>query len=179
MHYYNYLKSVHIIFVVSWMAGLFYIVRLFVYHTEANDKPEPESGILKRQFVIMERRLWNIITTPAMILTVVSGLWMMIDYQWYKQPWMMVKLAFVTGLLTYHFMCQRIMKQLEKNVYNWSSPKLRMWNELATLFLVAIVFTVVLKNAVNWMYGTIGFIVFGILILIAVKVYKRMRSGSQ
>lgn len=174
--YYNYVKSVHIVFVVSWMAGLFYIVRLFVYHTEANAKPEPERGILKRQFTIMEKRLWNIITTPAMLLTLLTGGWMMIDYHWYKQPWMMVKLGLVVGLLAYHHVCSRIIGQLEKDTFRWSSTRLRLWNEVATLFLVAIVFTVVLKNAVNWVWGTIGFVLFGFVIMLGVKVYKRFRE---
>jgi putative membrane protein len=106
-----YILSIHIIFVVSWMAGLFYIVRLFVYHIEANDKPEPDRSILQKQFITMEQRLWNAITTPAMILTVLSGLYMLIRLQLYDQPWMMVKLGFVGGLLIYHFICQNIIRQ--------------------------------------------------------------------
>src|SRR5688500_13416510 len=96
---YNYIKAIHIIFMVSWMAGLFYIVRLFIYHTEANDKPADERMILQRQFLIMESKLWNIITTPAMILTVLAGVVML-----YLNPalltigWMQIKLAFVAGL---------------------------------------------------------------------------------
>ena len=169
---YLYIKSLHIIFVVSWMAGLFYIVRLFVYHIEANTKPEEERLILQRQFTIMEERLWYIIATPAMILTLISGLYLMIDARWYQQNWMLVKLAFVAGLLIYHFVCQRIMNQLKKNIFQWSSLQLRLWNELATIFLVAIVFTVILKSATNWIYGLLGLVLFSITILSIVKIYR-------
>lgn len=178
MEYYLYVKSIHIIFVVSWMAGLFYGVRLFIYHTEANDKPEPDRGILTKQFAIIEKRLWYIIATPAMLLTVLSGLYMMIDMQWQKQPWMLVKLGFVIGLLAYHFACQKIMNQLASGVYKWSSTQLRIWNEVATIFLVAIVFTVILKSAVNWVFGLIGLILFAVIIMSAVKVYKYYRTKS-
>jgi putative membrane protein len=171
-----YVLSIHIIFVVSWMAGLFYIVRLFVYHVEANEKPEPDRSILQGQFVIMERKLWNAITTPAMVLTVLSGLYMLIQLQLYTQPWMMVKLSFVIGLLIYHFICQNIIRQLKNGVFKWTSNQLRIWNEVATILLVAIVFTVILKSTMDWAYGVIGLILFAIIIMSAVKIYKRYRQ---
>lgn len=174
---YLYLKAIHIIFVVSWMAGLFYIVRLFVYHIEANDKPEAERAVLQKQFVIMEHKLWYYITTPAMVLTVLAGLGML-----YSNPpllqasWMLVKLAFVAGLLVYHFICQRILDQLKQGIFRWSSTQLRLWNEVATIFLVAIVFTVILKSAVQWVYGLVGLILFAVLIMSAVKIVKYYRT---
>ncbi len=173
---YLYLKSLHIIFVVSWMAGLFYIVRLFIYHTEANERPEAERLVLHRQFEVMEAKLWNIITTPAMLLAVLAGLGMI-----YLNPtllaldWMLVKLGFVLGLLVYHFLCQRIIAQLKNGIFHWTSTQLRIWNEVATIFLVAIVFTVVLKSAIDWIYGLIGLILFSIIIMSAVKIYKYYR----
>lgn len=176
---YLYLKAIHIIFVVSWMAGLFYIVRLFVYHTEAKQKAEPERSILFRQFELMESKLWNIITTPAMLLAVFAGLAML-----YLNPallsigWMQVKLVFVAGLLVYHFVCQRIINQLRQQTSGWSSTGLRLWNEVATIFLVAIVFVVVLKNTIDWIYGLIGLVLFSIMIMGAVKVYKYFRSRN-
>lgn len=173
---YLYIKSLHIIFVVSWMAGLFYIVRLFVYHTEANEKPEHERAVLQRQFVIMEHKLWYIITTPAMILTVLTGLYMMWDARWDQQNWMLVKLAFVLGLIVYHFMCQRIVHQLKKSLFLWSSTQLRLWNELATVLLVAIVFTVILKSTMDWVYGLLGLILFTAVILSAVRIYRFFRK---
>jgi putative membrane protein len=174
---YLYLIAIHIIFVVSWMAGLFYIVRLFVYHIEANDKPEPERIVLQQQFVIMEHKLWYYITTPAMALTVLAGAGML-----YMNPsllsanWMLVKLGFVAGLLIYHFLCQRILNQLKEGIFRWSSTQLRLWNEVATIFLVAIVFTVILKSAVDWIYGLTGLFSFAVVIMLAVKIVKYYRA---
>ena len=140
---YLYAKAIHIIFVICWMAGLFYMVRLFIYHTEAKAKSELEYGILHRQFMVMERKLWWIITTPSMYITVVAGLIMFyLSPELLKQPWMHVKLVFVMGLLVYHFMSERMMFRLEQERSKWSSLHLRLWNELATVILFAIVFTV-------------------------------------
>lgn len=176
---YLYFKSLHLIFVVSWMAGLFYIVRLFIYHTEANERPEAERHILQRQFELMESKLWNIITNPAMLLAVLAGLGMIyLNPALLEMDWMLVKLGFVLGLLVYHFLCQRMMNQLKRGVFSFSSTQLRIWNELATIFLVAIVFTVVLKNAIDWIYGLIGLILFSIVIMSAVKIYKYYRQRS-
>lgn len=177
----NTVKALHIIFVVSWFAGLFYIVRLFIYHTEAQQQSEQEKTILSKQFVMMEKKLWWIITTPAMILTIVFGTWMILlnsDYYLYA-PWMHVKLAFVALLLVYHFVCQRIMKRLEKGIFSWSSGQLRMWNEVATLALVAIVFIVVLKHEMNWWKGTVGFFAVAIGLMLLIRLYKRLRKGGQ
>jgi len=176
---YLYFKSLHLIFVVSWMAGLFYIVRLFIYHTEANERPEAERHILQRQFELMESKLWNIITNPAMLLAVLAGLGMIyLNPALLEMDWMLVKLGFVLGLLVYHFLCQRMMNQLKRGVFSFSSTQLRIWNELATIFLVAIVFTVVLKSAIDWICGLIGLILFSILIMSAVKIYKYYRQRS-
>ena len=175
--YYPYVLSVHIIFVVSWMAGLFYSVRLFIYHTEANDRPELERDILQKEFTKIEHRLWNIITTPAMVLTVLAGVGMIcIRPGLLLTPWLHVKLTFVVLLLVYHFICQRIMNQLKNGIFKLSSFKLRLWNEVATVLLVAIVFTVVLKSAVDWLYGLIGLVIFSGVIMTAVKLYKSYRQ---
>jgi putative membrane protein len=173
---YLYLKSIHIIFVVSWMAGLFYIVRLFVYHTEAQERPEMERKVLSDQFEIMERKLMNIISTPAMLLTLIAGISMLcIQPEWLKQPWMHVKLTFVVGLVAYHFICIQKMKQMRQGIYTWSSTQLRIWNEVATIFLFAIVFLVVLKNTLSWIFGVLGIIAFSMIIMSAVKIYRYYR----
>jgi putative membrane protein len=174
---YTVFKALHIIFMVSWFAGLFYIIRLFIYHTEAQDKGEQEKKILGAQFKIMERKLWWIITTPAMILTVLFGTLMIIENPpLLKMGWMHLKLTFVVLLLVYHFLSQKIMKQLDKDIFSWSSNQLRLWNEVATLALVAIVFLVVMKNSLNWIYGTIGFFAVAVALMIAIKIYKRVRK---
>lgn len=176
--YYRHFLAVHIIFVVSWMAGLFYGVRLFIYHTEANDRPEPEKSILQKEFAKIEARLWNIITIPAMCLTVVAGALMYYTHFDFliTQNWMFVKIGFVVLLLVYHFICQNIMKQLRKGIFKYSSNQLRLWNEVATILLVAIVFTVILKSAIDWVYGLLGLVVFSAVIMTAVKIYKRYRE---
>ena len=175
--YYPYILSVHIIFVVSWMAGLFYSVRLFIYHTEANDRPEVEKEILQKEFIKIEHKLWHIISNPAMTFAVLAGISMIcIRPGLLHTPWLHVKLGFVLLLLVYHFICQRLMKQMKNGVFKLSSFKLRLWNEVATVLLVAIVFTVVLKSAVDWVYGLIGLIVFSGGIMTAVKLYKNYRQ---
>ena len=159
------------------MAGLFYIVRLFIYHTEAQVKPEQERQILSAQFEIMERKLMNIITTPAMLLTLVAGIMMVIaNPVLMEMPWLQVKLCFVAGLIGYHFICIYKMKQMRNGVYTWTSTQLRIWNEVATIFLFAIAFLAVLKDAVNWIYGMVGLILFTLIIMSAVKIYKYYRA---
>ena len=130
---YHYILAIHIIFVVCWFAGLFYMVRLFIYHTEAQDKPEPDRTVLSKQFEIMERKLWYIITVPSMAFVLAAGIAMLfIIPGWLQQPWLQVKLCFVAGVVAYHFICQNIMKQMAKGVFKWTSTKLRIWNELAS-----------------------------------------------
>jgi putative membrane protein len=177
---YQYILAIHIIFVVCWMAGLFYIVRLFIYHTEAQQKPEPDRKILSDQFEIMERKLWYIITVPSMLFVLVAGITMLILVPaWLSQPWMQIKLAFVVGLLIYHFICQNKMKQMAKGIYIWTSTQLRIWNEVATIFLFAIVFLAVLKNAISWIYGIVGLVLLTIILMSAVKIYKYYRTKSK
>ena len=174
---YQYVLSIHIIFVVCWMAGLFYMVRLFIYHTEAQAKPEPDRTILSKQFEIMESKLWWIITTPSMYIVILAGATMLhLVPAWFQQGWMHIKLAFVIGLIIYHFICQKKMLQMRNGVFKWTSTQLRLWNELATLFLFAIVFLVVLKSTLNWVFGVLGIFALGIILMMAVKIYKRLRE---
>lgn len=173
-------KSLHIIFVVCWFAGLFYMVRLFIYHTEAYKKEEQERDILIKQFIIMEKKLWWYITTPSMHLTFLFGLWILwINTAAYNQPWMYIKLSFVVLLTIYHFACQKIMIDLHKDKVVWTSFGLRIWNEAATLFLVVIVFLVEMKNTMDWMYGTIGFFGAGLSLLLAIKLYRTIREKRE
>src|SRR5215831_7664533 len=125
---YNYVKALHIIFIVTWFSGLFYIVRLFIYNAEAATKPEPERSILQTQYKIMIRRLWLIITWPSAILTLIFGPWMMILLG-SVPAWLAIKLGFVVGLYLYHFSLQAIYRQQMKGIFKWTSQKLRVWNE--------------------------------------------------
>lgn len=157
------------------MAGLLYGVRLMIYQTEAQERPEPEKSILTQEYQRIERLLWNIIATPAMLLTLIAGISMLFIIPWIKEGWMHVKLTFVLGLVIYHFLCLRYVKHMRQGIYRWSSIQLRIWNEVATIFLFAIVFLAVLKNAVNWIYGVLGLIIFSLIIMSAVKIYKYFR----
>ncbi len=177
---FNTVKALHIIFVVSWFAGLFYIVRLFIYHTEAQEIDEIAKKILSDQYQIMEKKLWWIITTPAMVLTIFFGTWMvLINPDYYLQAgWFHIKLIFIFLLLFYHFVCQKIMNDLKKGIFNWKSNGLRIWNEVATLALVAIVFLVELQDNLNWIKGTLGFFGVAIVLMIGIKIYKKLRSKT-
>ena len=182
MEFYNYIKSLHLIFVITWFAGLFYIVRLFVYHAEAKQKPQPEQDILIKQYQIMQYRLWYIITWPSAVLASVFAFWMLffteIGQAWLQQPWMHVKLAFVLLLYLYHLKCHQIFKNLQKNEVKQSSNFFRIWNEGATIILFAVVFLVILKNAINWIYGVLGIFIFSIVIMMGFKFYKKIREKN-
>ncbi len=172
---YNYIKALHIIFIVTWFSGMFYIVRLFIYNTEANEKPEPEKTILHNQFSIMIKRLWLGITWPSAILTLIFGTWMAILYGNIPQ-WLWIKLGFVAALYAYHFTLQKIYSDEMKGIFKYSSLQLRIWNEAATLFLVAIVMIVAVKNSMSWIWGTIGLLLFTAVLMGAIKIYKTIRS---
>jgi putative membrane protein len=172
-----YIKALHIIFVVTWFAGLFYIVRLFIYHTEAEEKPEPEKSILKNQFSIMEKRLWYGITWPSLVGTYIFGLWMLYEIPAYLHSnWLLLKLSFVFGLTLYHLQCGILYKRIQNNVFKYSSLKLRIWNEVATLFLVAIVFIVVIKDTLSWVWGLTGLVLFAGLLMLAIQIYRKKRK---
>jgi putative membrane protein len=163
--------------VITWFAGLFYIVRLFVYQIEAFHKPSPDKEILGKQFKIMTKRLWMIITWPSMILAIGFAIWLLVLRPFYMaDAWMQVKLGLVILLIVYHIKCHFIYKQLQQDVVRYSSNFMRLFNEGATLLLFAIVFLVILKNAVNWIYGTLGIILFGVLLTLGYKFYKRLRE---
>lgn len=173
---YLYLKSLHIIFIVTWFAGLFYMVRLFIYTTEASQKEEPEKSILLKQLVLMQSRLWNIITWPSAILTLIFGTWLAIESGFWTMPWFHLKLLFVIGLVLYHLISHRLFVQMKNNVFKYSSTQLRLWNEVATLLLFAIVFIVVLKSTMSWIWGIIGLVAIGILLMLGIKIYKKLRN---
>lgn len=169
-------KALHIIFMVTWFAGLFYIVRLFIYHIEADKKPEPNRSILIKQYKIMEQRLWYIITWPSCVLTLILGPYLLIEYysDYLKEPWMHLKLGFVLLLLIYQVFNQILYKQLSKDVIKYSSNQMRIWNEVATLLLFIIVFLVVYQQ-LNFYKGVLGFLGLAVLLMLGIKLYKRNR----
>ena len=172
---YTYIKALHIIFIVTWFSGLFYMVRLFVYHTEASERPEPEKSILQKQFRLMIRRLWLGITWPSAILTLIFGPWMMILLGGVP-TWLAIKLCFVVGLYGYHFSLQAIYNQQMNGIFRFSSQQLRIWNEVATIFLVAIVMLATVKQNMSWAWGLLGLLCFVVLLMSAIRIYKIVRA---
>ncbi|MGK2861710.1 MAG: CopD family protein [Chitinophagaceae bacterium] len=175
---YLYIKALHIIFIVTWFSGMFYIVRLFIYNTEAGEKLEPEKSILQTQFSIMIRRLWLGITWPSAVLTLVFGLWLWHFYG-YMPQWLFIKLCFVAGLYLYHFSLHIIYRQQAAGIFIYRSQQLRIWNEVATLFLVSIVILVVVKQNLSWVWGLTGLFLFVVVLMSAIKIYRLIRFRSK
>lgn len=173
---YLWFKAFHIIGVVVWFAGLFYLVRLFIYHVEASEESEPAQAILKKQYGIMEKRLLNIITTPGMIVTVVCAVGLLVtEPELLKQGWLHAKLGFVALLLGYHYYCTRLLKQLELGTCRWSSQQLRGLNEAPTVLLVVIVLLAVFKN--GFPTNATVWVIFGLVVAMVatIQLYARKR----
>ncbi len=178
---YLWLKAFHIVGVVSWFAGLFYHGRLFVYHAEALAAPEPERGILTRQYTLMESRLYRIIMTPAMALTVVTALGMLALPQgraWLPEPWLHAKLALVALLLWMHWYSKRVMTAFAEGRMQRSGEWFRLFNEGPTLVLVAVTILAVFKSAIPW--GGLGAALTAIVVLIVVgyRAYAQHRRAG-
>jgi putative membrane protein len=179
MEYYQYIKALHLIFVITWFAGLFYIPRLFVYHIEANSKPSPEKEILTEQLKLMTKRLWYIITWPSAILTTIFAVWLLILMpNLLNEDWMLIKLAFVILLILYQFKTHQIFKQLQKDDVRYTSKFMRIWNEGSTIILFSVVFLAILKNAIDWVFGLVGLFILVLLLILGIKLYKRIRDKN-
>lgn len=175
--YYNYIKALHLIFIVTWFAGLFYIVRLFVYQIEAFGKASPDKEILGKQLALMAKRLWYIISWPSAILTLIfAPLLLILRKHLIEEPWMIVKLGFVFLLYIYHLKCHQIFKQLQNGVVKYSSNYMRIFNEGATVILFSVVFLVIVRNEITWVFGVLGIISFSVILMILFKIYKRYRE---
>lgn len=174
---YLYVKAIHIVFIVTWFAGLFYMPRLFIYNREAADKPQIEKEILQQQLGIMMRRLWYGITWPSAVLTIIFGAWMGFLYGSVPQ-WLAIKILFVCVLYGYHFSIHHIFKQQQKGLLTWSSNALRIWNEIATVLLVAIVMIVSVKQALSALWAILGLVCFILILLSAIKIYKLIRDKN-
>lgn len=177
---YYWFKALHLIGIVVWFAGLFYLVRLFVYHAEAREQPEPAQTILKKQYELMEKRLYNIITTPGMAVTVAMALGLI-----YTEPgilksgWLHIKLSFVALLLIYHFYCGRIMKQLAKGECQWTGQQFRALNEAPTILLVVIVLLAVFKNNLPLDATTWLIVALVIAMAASIQLYAKKRRRDQ
>ncbi len=177
---YNYIKALHLIFVITWFSGLFYIVRLFVYQIEAAQKPMLEKQILQKQYQLMAYRLWYIITWPSAVLASFFAFWLLhLNPNLIALDYMQVKFGFVALLYVYHFKCHQIFVQLQNNCCTYSANFMRIWNEGATIILFSIVFLIIVKSAINWIYGTFGLILFSIIIMLGFQFYKKIRHKNK
>lgn len=175
--YYNYIKALHLIFVITWFAGLFYVPRLFIYHIEASKKSKAEADILIPQFKLMTKRLWYIITWPSAILAILFAIWLLfLMPSWLIQPWMHLKLSLVLLLAMYHLKTHQYFKRLQKDLITPSSNFMRIWNEGATLLLFAIVFLVVLKDSFHWITGLLGLVGLAFVLFLGIRLYKKTRK---
>ena len=180
---YLWFKTLHIVGVVVWFAGLFYLVRLFIYHVEAADLEPTVKKAFEEQYTLMERRLANIITTPGMILAVSMAVGLLITQpSWLNQTWMQAKLALVAGLIAYHIFCYRLMGQLNRGECSWTGRQLRALNELPTLFLVLVVMLVVFKN--QFPTGAATWLIVGLVLFMAASIqfyarWRRLRLSRQ
>jgi putative membrane protein len=173
---YQLAKALHVIGFISWFSGLFYLVRLFIYHAEAGQRPESERAILQPQLELMAARLWAIITLPAMILTLIGGIAMVVELVQIGSlaPWLHVKFALLAGLIAYTLGCNRIRNQQAAKTSTWSSGKLRMFNEVATMFMVAIVFLAVFKTTLSIAWGVGGLLGLGVALMLGIRGYRAL-----
>jgi putative membrane protein len=171
-----YLKALHLIFVITWFAGLFYIVRLFIYHTEAHEQSLPHKEAFFAQYDLMEKRLWYGITWPSAIMTAIFGFSQLHAFlPLSNHPWLSVKLLLVLGLYLYHLSCGMLLKRMKSREFKNTSFQLRLWNEVPTLFLVSIVFLAVVKDFLSMMQGLVGLICLIIGLGLGIKAYRKIR----
>ena len=179
---YLWFKTLHIVGVVVWFAGLFYLVRLFIYHREAEALEPPLRQAFEAQYALMERRLANIITTPGMVVAVVCAAGLLsVNPAWLQQGWMHAKLAFVAALLAYHAFCYRLMGRLQRGACAWSGRQLRALNELPTLLLVVVVMLVVFKD--QFPTGAAPWFLVALVVLMAASIqfyarWRRLRAEA-
>jgi putative membrane protein len=169
-------KSLHVIGLVCWFAGLFYIVRLFIYHTEAHDEPQPKRDILTAQFTLMARRLWLGITVPSMLLTAATGAWLLTYQDIAHSPWLHLKFALLALLFAYHFHCGWIGQQLARGARPFTSRQLRAYNEVATFLLVGIVFAAVGKTVSTALWALAGCSLLFVVLVIFLR--KKLQGKS-
>jgi len=177
---YYWFKAFHLIGIVVWFAGLFYLVRLFVYHAEATQQPEPAQTILKNQYTLMEKRLYGIITTPGMAVAIAMALGLIYtEPEILKSGWLHLKLTLVALLLIYHFYCGRLIKQLEQGQCAWTGQQFRALNEAPTILLVVIVLLAVFKN--NLPLDATTWLVVSLIVTMAVSIqlYAKKRRQAQ
>jgi putative membrane protein len=172
-------KSLHIIGFVAWFAGLFYLVRMFVYHTEALTENGTKKEILSERYALMENRVYSIICTPAMVITWIAGILTIYFYgmEWFKvNSWLHIKILLLILLTVYHLYCKKLIAKLKEEKNSFSSFQFRLFNEVPTLFLIAIVILAVFKNLTNVGYAIAVVVLSGIVFYIFTRLYQRIRE---
>lgn len=179
-NWYSVAKALHLIGMVSWMAGLFYLVRIMVYHAEADNRPEPARAILVAQYTVMEWKVYRVIIRPATVITWMFGLLMLLlQPVWLQQAWIYAKLTFVLLLTGYTYYCQVHIRRLELHVSGFTHLHYRVMNEIPTIILAAVVFLAVFRTRINWLYLFCGIGLFAGLIFSAVrKVAAKMKKNA-
>jgi putative membrane protein len=175
------LKTLHIVGFTAWFAGLFYLVRIFVYHTEAFDKPLEAQKILRAQYEVMEQRVYKIICNPAMMITWAAGIAMIVKYgyEWFADNrWLHIKLVLLVGLTIYHLSCKRLIARIKTGPTGWSSFGYRLYNEVPTLLLVSIATLAVYRDGVNLLTAAGSIIGLGAALFVITKAYKRLREKT-
>ena len=174
-----YLKALHVVGFVSWFAGLFYWLRIFVYLAEAKEREEPARSILWEQFTKMERRVYAIIVRPAAGITLVGGVGMLVVNPGYLQlGWLQVKLALVAGLLAFQAYAKTYVASLEAGERAARPERLRMMNEVPTVFLLVIVLLAVLRSGLDALTAVVVVVVFVAGLGAGIKYYKEYRARN-
>jgi len=177
---YLWFKALHIIGVIVWFSGLFYLVRLFIYHEESRSMEDELKIAFNNQYTLMEKRLANIITTPGMILALSMAICMVImQPSWLSEKWLQIKISFVLGLVIYHYFCYKIMNSLQNGTSTISAKNLRLLNELPTLLLFIIVLLVIFKNNFPTSIATWSVVGLIIFMLASIQLYAKIRKKNE
>ena len=174
-------KTLHIVGAVGWFGGLFYLVRIFVYHKEAMSLPSPEREILIKQYRIMEDRVYRIICTYGMNITWIFGLLMIVTngMDWLAaNSWLHIKLLLVVLLSGYQHYCKRIISNLAEDSATFSSFGFRLLNEVPSIMLLMIVLLAVYRNTIDYPKAILGIAIFGLLIYLIARRYKTIRDNK-
>ncbi len=173
-----YLKAFHVIFLVAWFSGLFFLGRMFIYAQDALSKPEPDRSILLPYFLNAQTRVLYIIVLPALFATLCIGGGLMVVTQAYLQGWFHVKLLLVFGFLVYNVSCIKIHYRLWRSEPVMSDFKLRLFNEVPFVFLILISFTVFLRSFLSGLWQACVFLGVIFLVAYSVRFFKKRRSLS-